>query len=126
LSRRIEEKILSDFGFPVSVISRSADEMAKIIAENPFLKEKGIDLEKLHVMFLSGAPATAALRKLTDLTAPPDRCRCSGEEIHFYLPNGVAESVLMKKPVDRLLAVVTTTRNWKTANALHQMCRECL
>ncbi len=29
LSRKIEEKILSDFGFSVSVISRSSDEMAE-------------------------------------------------------------------------------------------------
>jgi uncharacterized protein (DUF1697 family) len=126
LSKRIEETILSDFGFPVSVVSRSADELAKMIAKNPFLRENGIDPEKLHVMFLSEAVAAAAIKTLTDLTAAPDQCRCSGREIHFYLPNGVSESVLMKKPVDRLLAVVTTTRNWRTVNALQQMCKECL
>jgi uncharacterized protein (DUF1697 family) len=32
----------------------------------------------------------------------------------------------MKKPVDRILAVVTTMRNWKTVNSLHQMCKDCL
>jgi uncharacterized protein (DUF1697 family) len=126
LSKRIEEKILADFGFSASVISRGSDEMAATIKRNPFLKERGIDHGKLHVMFLSEAPESASLKKLADLTAAPDQCRSSGEEIYFYLPNGVSQSVLMKSPVDRILAVVTTTRNWKTVNSLHQMCQDCL
>jgi len=130
LSKRIEERIVSDFGFSVSVISRSSDEMAEAIERNPFLNDRGsanetIDPEKLHVMFLSEAPAPAALKKLADLIAPPDHCHSVVREIYFYLPNGVSQSVLMKSPVDRILAVVTTTRNWRTVNSLHQMCRDC-
>jgi uncharacterized protein (DUF1697 family) len=122
LSKRIEERILKDFGFSASVISRSSDEIERTIANNPFLKKPGIDPEKLHVTFLSEAPAPAAMKKLADLTAAPDLCHWLGKEIHFYLPNGVSNSVLMKSPVDKILAVVTTTRNWKTVNSLHQMC----
>jgi uncharacterized protein (DUF1697 family) len=140
LSKRIEEAILRDFRFPVSVISRSSDELAAVIEGNPFLKERSldkekidkekfdkekIDLERLHVMFLSEAPALAALKKLGELTAAPDQLRPIDREIYFYLPNGVSGSVLMKSPVDRILAVVTTTRNWRTVNSLHQMCRDC-
>ncbi len=124
LSRKIEAKILGDFGHSVSVITRRADELDRTIADNPFLKDKKIDPEKLHVMFLSEVPDSAALKKLESLTTPPDQFRCLGKELHFYLPNGVAESVLMKKPVDRILAVVTTTRNWRTVNTLRQMCQE--
>jgi hypothetical protein len=28
----------------------------------------------------------------------------------------------MKTPLDRVLSVITTTRNWKTVSTLHQMC----
>jgi uncharacterized protein (DUF1697 family) len=125
LSNKIEERFLKDFGFPASVISRTADEMSKAIKNNPFLKRRGIDPEKLHVMFLSAVPGPAALEKLADLTAAPDQSLRSGQEIYFYLPNGVSQSVLMKNPVDRILAVVTTTRNWKTVNSLNQMCQDC-
>ena len=125
LSKRIEDRILKDFGFPVAVISRTSDEMEQTITSNPFLRDRGIDPEKLHVMFLSDAPAPAGLKKLADLTAAPDQFRSSEREIYFHLPNGMSQSVLMKKPVDRILAVVTTTRNWRTVNALHQMCQDC-
>jgi uncharacterized protein (DUF1697 family) len=125
LSKKIEEKILKDFGFSVSVVSRTAAEMAAAIASNPFLKERGADPEKLHITFLSEALGSAALTKLADLTVAPDQFRCRGKDIYFYLPNGTAESLLMKKPLDRLLGVVITTRNWRTANQLSDMCRDC-
>ncbi|MFZ0759992.1 MAG: DUF1697 domain-containing protein [Candidatus Sulfotelmatobacter sp.] len=125
LSERIEKRILADFGFSASVISRTSDEIYETIANNPFLNKSGIDPDKLHVMFLSEAPKPAAMKKLADLMAAPDLCRCLGKEIHFYLPNGVSQSVLMKTPVDRILAVVTTLRNWKTVNSIHRMCLDC-
>ena len=125
LSAKIEKRILNDFGFSASVVSRTADEMALTIENNPFLKQRGIDAERLHVMFLSEAPAPSALKKLAEVTAPPDQFRSADREIYFYLPNGVSQSVLFKSPVDRILAVVTTTRNWRTVSTLHQMCRDC-
>ena len=124
LSRKIEAKILSDFGFSASVISRTQREMEKTIQNNPFLAEHGIDLTKLHVTFLSEDPAPAALKKMQALIAAPDQSRCSGREIYFYLPNGVSRSSLWKTPWERTLSVVTTMRNWKTVNSLYQMCRE--
>jgi len=126
LTRRIEERIESDFGHSVAVMLRTADEMKKMIASNPFLKERGIDLEKLHVAFLSETPAPPALKKLAELTITPDRSRCSGKEVYLYLPNGFSGSGFMKKPLDRILSVVTTTRNWKTVNQLSHMCMDCL
>jgi len=126
LSKKIEERILKDFGFPVSVVTRTADEIGKTIASNPFLKERGIDPEKLHVMFLAESPAPAAAKKLAEVTLPPDRCHSIAREIYFYLPNGVSQSVLFKSPVDRILAMVATTRNWRTVNSLHQMCKDCI
>jgi uncharacterized protein (DUF1697 family) len=125
LSKRIEARILADFGFSVSVISRTVDEMTKAIEGNPFLKERGIDPQTLHVAFLADAPAPDALKKLETLTTAPDKSHCCGKEVYLYLPNGVSKSFWMKTPLDRVLSVVTTTRNWKTVNTLHQMCQDC-
>ncbi|MFZ0815643.1 MAG: DUF1697 domain-containing protein [Candidatus Sulfotelmatobacter sp.] len=125
LSRKLEERILKDFGFSVSVISRTADEIENIIANNPLLKQSGIDSEKLHVVFLSDTPAAAALKKLAELTLSPDQSRCHGKEVYLYFPNGVSGSSLWKHPLDRVLSVEATMRNWKTVNTLHQMCMDC-
>ncbi len=124
LSKKLEERILKDFGFSVSVISRTADEIENTIANNPFLKQPGIDPEKLHVAFLSEPPAAAALKKLAELTLAPDQSRCRGNEVYLYFPNGVSGSSLWKHPLDRVLSVEATMRNWKTVNALRRMCRD--
>ena len=72
LSKRIAEQILKDFGFSVEVISRTRDELAKIIRDNPLLNENKAEVSKLHVVFLSEAPAAAAIKKLESLTLSPD------------------------------------------------------
>jgi uncharacterized protein (DUF1697 family) len=125
LSKQIEDRILQDFGFSVSVISRTADEIENAIANNPFLKQLGINSEKLHVAFLSEPPATTALKKLAELTLAPDQSRCHSKEVYFYFPNGVSGSSLWKHPLDRVLSVEATMRNWKTVNTLHKMCMDC-
>jgi uncharacterized protein (DUF1697 family) len=125
VARKIEAVIVKDFGFSASVISRTRDEMSTVIANNPFLKMPGIDPAKLHVAFLSDTPAPASLKKLAELTRLPDQASCVGKEVYLYLPNGVSQSSLWKTPLDRVLSVVTTMRNWKTVNTLHRMGVDC-
>src|ERR1700677_4346865 len=42
----IEKRLAGETRLPVSVILRTPAELVKIIAGNPFLKEKGIDLSR--------------------------------------------------------------------------------
>jgi len=125
LSKKIEAQLLGDFGFEAPIVSRTAGEISAVVKNNPFIKERGIDPEKLHVMFLSDTPPPAALQKFAELIVPPEQSRCVGREVFLYLPNGVANSKLMKVPLDRVLPVVNTLRNWRTVNQLAQMCEEC-
>jgi uncharacterized protein (DUF1697 family) len=134
LSKKIEERIVKDFGFLALVITRTMDEFARAVAGNPFLKKAGIDAaididkdidkEKLHVMFLPAAPSAPDLKQLQALTTEPDQCRCLGKEIYFYLPNGVAHSSLANNPLERKLLHTATMRNWRTVTTLHRMCLE--
>jgi uncharacterized protein (DUF1697 family) len=127
LSRKIEDRISADFGFSVDVISRTRDEMGGIVLNNPLVREEpGIDPRKLHVAFLSNAPTAAALKKLVALTMRPDKARCAGAEIYLYFPNGVSGSSLWRHPLDRVLAVPTTMRNWNTVNKLYEMALACV
>ena len=125
LGKRIESKIVSDFGFSVSVILRTSTDLDKVLAANPFLNNRGLDREKLHVTFLSDIPAPSALEKLAGFTVAPDQSRCIGKEVFLHLPNGFSASSLWKVPWEKALGVVTTTRNWKTVNALYQLCQDC-
>jgi uncharacterized protein (DUF1697 family) len=125
LSKKIEAQIVSDFGFSADVISRTSDEMAKIIRENPLVKEKGVDSSKLHVVFLADVPPAVAIKRLESLTLAPDRVSWSAKEIYFYFPNGVSGSSLWKHPLDRVLTVSATMRNWNTVNKMYEMAVGC-
>jgi uncharacterized protein (DUF1697 family) len=124
-SKKLEAQIVSDFGFSADVISQTREEMGQIIQRNPLLKEPGIDLEKLHVAFLAEAPTAAAVKKLESLTKLPDKVRHSGKEIYLYFPNGFSGSSLWKHPLDKVLSVSVTARNWRTANTIHEMAVAC-
>jgi uncharacterized protein (DUF1697 family) len=125
VSKKIEERIVKDFGFSADVIVRSKEELSKIIQKNPLLKEPGTDPTKLHAVFLAEAASPGAVAKLESLTKPPDKLRHSGKEIYFYFPNGVSGSSLWKHPLDKVLSVSGTMRNWKTVTTLHEMALAC-
>jgi uncharacterized protein (DUF1697 family) len=124
LSKKIEERIVKDFGFPALVITRTQGEIATAIQSNPFLKEGAADAGRLHLVFLPDVPAPAVVKELAALTTEPDRSRILGKEIYLYLPNGFAESSFHRSPLERKLLNRATTRNWNTVNKLHQMCQE--
>src|SRR5690349_15767045 len=56
LAKKIEDAIHKRYGFDVPVIIRTVEEMQHTISANPFLQQKNIDVEKLHVTFLAEIP----------------------------------------------------------------------
>jgi len=119
VARRVEDKILSDFGFSVPVILRTAAELGKTLQNNPFTQPKGIEPAKLHVFFLSGTPAKAAVRELEGLRIGTARLRCCGREVYLHTPDGFGRTKLPN--LDKVLSVIATARNWNTVNKLHEL-----
>jgi uncharacterized protein (DUF1697 family) len=106
---------------PVAVVVRSASEMAKIVAGNPFLKQKGLDLTKLHVTFLSEPPSKPALGKLDVLAGTRDEYRLVKQEIYLHCPINYGQTKLSNTAIEKALSVGATTRNWKTVTTLSEM-----
>jgi uncharacterized protein (DUF1697 family) len=123
LAKRIEEKILGQFGFPVPVVVKTAVEIDEVIRANPLLKEKGIDPGKLHVTFLACAPEQSALKTLDGAEVAPDQFHCSAQAVYLHCPNGYHATKLGNNVLAKMLKVGATTRNWKTVNKLWEMSR---
>ncbi len=124
VSKRIRERILRDFGFNVPVITRTSEQMKEAIQGNPFLEKRGLDVSKLHVTFLSQAPAGAPLVKLP-VYAGADEFVHIRAAIYLHCPQGYGETKLTNGLFEKMLSVPATTRNWKTINELHEMVLEC-
>jgi uncharacterized protein (DUF1697 family) len=118
---KIADRIERDFGFSVPVTVVTSEEMGRVVRENPFLKEVGIDSAKLHVTFLSDAPVATGLKKMRALQAGPDRLHCRSRSVYLHCPEGYGNSKLSNNALERVLAVGATTRNWKTVMTLYQM-----
>jgi uncharacterized protein (DUF1697 family) len=124
ICRKIERKILEEFGFEVPVVSRTPAEILAVINGNPFSSAKGFDLAKLCVAFLSGPPESAGLKKLDPLVTKSDRYHCCGKEVYLYCPSGASETKLTNNAIEKALSLSATSRNWNTVNKLYEMSCE--
>jgi len=109
---------------PVAVVIRSAAEMANIVSANPFLKQKDIDIAKLHVTFLGHAPSKSSLEKLEALAGTRDEYRFSKQELYLHCPINYGQTKLSNTAAEKALSVTATTRNWKTVTTLSEMAAQ--
>ena len=117
----ISNGILKVFKFEVPVIIRNSDELKVIIEKNPFLKEKNIDVTKLHVTFLSAIPDKTYINSIKETAYEPDRFIIKEREIYLYCPNGYGNTKLNNNFFENKLKLKATTRNWKTVLKLYEL-----
>jgi uncharacterized protein (DUF1697 family) len=117
--KTLERRLAGESRLPVSVMVRTAAEMARVAAGNPFVKEKGMDTTRLAVAFLQEAPSKEALAALGARDNGRERFHCAGKEIYLHCPDGFARAKLYV--MDKVLGQRTTTRNWNTVNKLCEM-----
>ena len=109
---------------PVAVVIRSAAEMANIVAANPFLKQKDIDITKLHVTFLGHSPSKPSLEKLDGLAGTRDEYRLVKQELYLHCPINYGQTKLSNTAAEKALSATATTRNWKTVTTLSEMAAQ--
>ena len=121
LAKMLKQTVDAETRLPVTVVVRSAADMAKVVAANPFLKAKGVDAAKLHVTFLDRTPVKPARDKLDALAGTRDQYRLVGREIYLHCPLNYGETKLSNTAIEKVLGVGATTRNWKTVTMLQAM-----
>jgi uncharacterized protein (DUF1697 family) len=120
----IQQKIKEQFGFDVPMIIRTADEITSILNLNPYLNQKNIELDKLHITFLSEEPSTENLNKITTYNFEPDEFEIIGNKVYLHCPNGYGNTKLSNTFFENKLKVTATTRNWKTVNEIAKLCEK--
>lgn len=118
---KIEKAIFDNYGYDVPVIVCSPEQWQEVMDNNPFLEEKGIDVDQLYVSLLDAAPAKGLAEKIDAGAYLPDRFIISGTTIYQYFPNGYGRTKLTNTFFENKLKVKATTRNWRTMNVLREM-----
>ena len=80
-----------------------AGELGRVVDENPFLKQRGVDPTKLHVTFLAAAPAAAGLKKMEGVSSGRDAFHCLGKNLSRF-PDGYGNTKLSNNAFERALS----------------------
>ena len=121
LAQSIEQAIFNIYRFDVPVIVRTAKNIESIISHNPFLHTENVDIERLHLTFLSENPSKGKIEKLRNKNINPDRFEISENNVFVYCSGKYSDSKLTNSFFENGLEVKATTRNWKTVSKLHEL-----
>jgi uncharacterized protein (DUF1697 family) len=121
LTKKIQDGIEKKFGFRPDVVLRTADDVRKVVAKNPFAKRKDVEAAKLLVCFLSAEPGKTARENLQKFDARGEELHFHGNELFIYFKNGIGQTKLSWAGVDKAIGCSSTGRNWNTVTKLLEM-----
>ena len=119
----IQAAISNQLELNVPVITISADELAQIIQNNPFLK-KGAEPAHCYVTFLWETPTP---KSVTDCAVPNNetgRFSIADNTIYVHCPDGYGRTKIHTVFFEKKLGLLATTRNLKTVNALLELSKQ--
>jgi uncharacterized protein (DUF1697 family) len=106
-------------GMDVHVLIRTAAELRKIVAADPYKRE---DPTKVVVAFLERAADAKPAKELHLADFQPEGLTIRGTEIYLDLPGGQARSKLLDAlGRKKVFGTKATSRNWRTVVALRDM-----
>ena len=115
VGQKLRSAISSALPIDPATTVRTRDELADVVAANPFLP--GADPAHLHVAFLDQpAEIPADLDRYR-----PEEAIAHGREVYFHLPNGLGRSKLATDLGRRRDIKSGTMRNWRTTTTLLRM-----
>jgi uncharacterized protein (DUF1697 family) len=123
LERDLAKTLREAFGFDISVVVRTRNELADVVASDPFGAEAN-DPRRYQVSFLSAKPKPARIKELEQADVGPERVAVRGREVYAWHPGGVGRSELAKLITERRLGVEVTARNWRTVTKLLELADE--
>lgn len=124
---RVHDVIERDFGLAIAVIVVGADELAEIVAANPYPHEP--DHKRLHAIVMAAAPDAQALAALDARVAAAAAKGCTdtisviGRTAYLHTPEGFGASELAKAVGTGARNPVAqgTARNWATITKLRDL-----
>lgn len=119
IKKKIEKAIEDTFGFSVTTVIRSKDELEKIIKNYPFKKIKGHEDCKISVGFLEKEPSGSAVKELESFSDENEKLIVKGSDLYHLFRGNFSDSLVFKKNLpEKILKINCTVRNWNTVNKI--------
>ena len=120
----IKQEIFKVFGHEVPAVVITKDDLELCFKNNPYLKEKDIDIKKLYVAFVSVALKSENINDLKISQFKPDEASIDGNRIFIKYAVGAGKTRFDQKYIEKKLNVTATIRNWNTVTNLLKMFNE--
>ena len=116
----IESTLRSSLGKELPVMVRGQRQITTILGNNPF-EGRFASHKEMHVLFLKTKLSKAQIDLLPGSTPAGESFAVRGREIYCLLPMGVADSLLGRGQIEKLLGMPVTARNWRTVTKLAEL-----
>ena len=121
---RVEAGMKAAFGAAPEVFVRDGEQMAAVVAANPFPAMAREAPHHLRVMFLRGEPDPAAVSALQAKITGPEEVAAGPGCLDARFPDDIGHSKLTSAVIERALGLRGTGRNWNTVAKLAAMLAE--
>ena len=118
---KIKHEIFKAFGHEVPVVVIGKTDLEACLTNNPFLKEKDLDIKKIYVAFVSKNLQSENINDLKMSQVKPDEAHIDSSRIYIKYAVGAAKTRFDQKYIERKLNVTATIRNWNTVTQLLQL-----
>jgi uncharacterized protein (DUF1697 family) len=121
LENLLETEFAKRRGRRTEFFVRTGEEWKSIIAQNPMTDEARRDPGHLLVVVLKRTPSDQEVESLRAAIAGPEIVQADGKQAYIYYPDGVGQSKLTAKLIEKHLGSPGTGRNWNTTLKLAAM-----
>ncbi len=117
----IKQELFKAFGHEVPVVVIAKTDLEACLTNNPYLREKDLDIKKLYVGFVSIALRSDSINDLKMSQVKPDQAQIDANRIYIKYAVGAGKTRLDQKYIEKKLNVTATIRNWNTVTQLLEM-----
>jgi uncharacterized protein (DUF1697 family) len=121
---QIKQEIFKVLGHEVPVVVIGKQDLEACFANNPYLKEKELDLKKLYVAFVSIGLRSDSINDLKISQFKPDEASIDATRIYIKYAVGAGKTRFDQKYIEKKLNVTATIRNWNTITNLLKIYEE--
>ncbi|MCW4462359.1 DUF1697 domain-containing protein [Sphingomonas sp. BT-65] len=114
LEKKLHDALAKETGLKSEIFVRSPQEMAAIVAANPFPEATSERPSFVVVTFHRAPVDKAAVASLAERHDGPERMHAVGRELYIDFPDGQGRSTLHPAMSKAKLDPVNTARNWNT------------
>ena len=122
LAQKIESAILEHFALDVPVMVRKASEWKLILSDNPFLNDKSIGIERLHLTLLDNTPEQIQIQDLKQVELDSEQFEVIGQHVFLCCKDKFSsKSKMTNNLFEKKFKCKATNRNWKTVMKLYEL-----